>query len=391
MSKLYKGIDVSHHQGKIDWRQVKAASIDFAILRCGYIKSKETVDSQFENNYAGASSINIPLGIFFYSYALTEAAARKEAEFCYKLIKDKKIALPVFYDMEEKAQLNLGKQKVLTLFNIFKSYLTSKGVKVGIYSFDTAFANIFDASIQNNNPVWVATVDRKPYYCKKYSVWQYSWKGKIAGINTDVDLDYCYDESYFTTSTSSIATKKNTYEDYIPNNIKFYKDRSKNVISTYSLSKYSNLKLSDHFQVKEFASKNAVKTWSDDVKVHNKLIEILEALYNKLDCSKIIVNSGYRTKEHDKYVGGNGAGQHTLGRAADITCYDKKGKIIPAQYVCIALEDMGNVYGIGYITPTSTHVDTRSKDKKWWGDETKSGAPNISRLGYNSFHDYFKI
>ena len=115
--------------------------------------------------------MNIPLGIFFYSYALTEAAARKEAEFCYKLIKDKKIALPVFYDMEEKAQLNLGKQKVLTLFNIFKSYLTSKGIKVGIYSFDTAFANIFDASIQNNNPVWVATVDRKPYYCKKYSVW----------------------------------------------------------------------------------------------------------------------------------------------------------------------------------------------------------------------------
>ena len=52
---------------------------------------------------------------------------------------------------------------------------------------------------------------------------------------------------------------------------------------------------------------------------------------------------------------------------------------------------MGNIYGIGYITPTSTHVDTRSKDKKWWGDETKSGAPNIPRLGYNSFHDYFKI
>ena len=122
-----------------------------------------------------------------------------------------------------------------------------------------------------------------------------------------------------------------------------------------------------------------------------KLIEVLEALFNKLDCSKIIVNSGYRTKEHDEYVGGNGAGQHTLGRAADITCYDKKGRVIPAQYVCVALEDMGNIYGIGYITPTSTHVDTRSKDKKWWGDETKSGAPNISRLGYNSFHDYFKI
>ena len=389
MSKIYKGIDVSYHQGKINWNKVKAAGIDFAILRCGYIKSKETVDEQFENNYAGASSMNIPLGVFFYSYALTEAAARKEAEFCYKLIKDKKLSFPVFYDMEEKAQLDLGKQKVLTLYSVFKGYLKSKGIEVGVYTFDSAFASIFDISVQNANPVWVARVDGKPSFCKKYSFWQYSWKGKIAGINGDVDLDYCYNDNYFTTSTPSVA--KQTYESYIPSNIKFYKDRSKNVISTYQLSKHSNLKLSDHFQVKEFASKNAVKTWSNDVKIHNKLIEILEALYNKLDCSKIIVNSGYRTKEHDKYVGGNGAGQHTLGRAADITCYDKKGKVIPAQCVCVALEDMGNIYGIGYITPTSTHVDTRSKDKKWWGDETKSGAPNISRLGYSSFHDYFKI
>ena len=389
MSKLYKGIDVSHHQGKIDWNKVKAAGVDFAILRCGYIKSKEMVDEQFENNYAEASSMNIPIGVYFYSYALTEEAARKEAEFCYKLIKDKKLSFPVFYDMEEKAQLDLGKQKVLTLYNAFKSYLKSEGIEVSVYSFDSAFASIFDTSVQNANPVWVARVDRKCSFCKKYTFWQYSWKGKIAGINGDVDLDYCYDDSYFTTSTSSVA--KQTYESYIPSNIKFYKDRSENVISTYLLSKHSNLKLSDHFQVKEFASKNAVKTWSNDVKVHNKLIEILEALFNKLDCSKIIVNSGYRTQEHDKYVGGNGAGQHTLGRAADITCYDKKGRVIPAQYVCVALEDMDNVYGIGYITPTSTHVDTRSKDKKWWGDESKSGAPNISRLGYNSFHDYFKI
>ena len=164
MSKLYKGIDVSHYQGKIDWNKVKAASIDFAILRCGYIKSKETVDEQFENNYAEASSMNIPLGVYFYSYALTEEAARKEAEFCYKLIKDKKLSFPVFYDMEEKAQLDLGKQKVLALYNVFKSYLKSKGIEVGIYTFDSAFASIFDSSVQNANPAWVARVDGKPSY-----------------------------------------------------------------------------------------------------------------------------------------------------------------------------------------------------------------------------------
>jgi hypothetical protein len=78
-----------------------------------------------------------------------------------------------------------------------------------------------------------------------------------------------------------------------------------------------------------------------------------------------------------------------LGRAADIVCYDKNKKIISAKTVCCALEDMGGVYGIGYISPSATHVDTRDKSKQWWGDESKSGTPNIKKLGYSSFHDYF--
>lgn len=111
----------------------------------------------------------------------------------------------------------------------------------------------------------------------------------------------------------------------------------------------------------------------------------------ELECSKMIVTSGYRTAEHDKAVGGNGVGQHTLGRAADVVCYGKDGKIIPAEKVCCTLEDMGGIYGIGYISKNAVHVDTRSKSKKWWGDETKPGNPNISKLGFSSFHEYFKI
>lgn len=166
---------------------------------------------------------------------------------------------------------------------------------------------------------------------------------------------------------------------------------NKNVITSYSYAKSKNVKLSDHFQVYEFASISGSKLYSDTVKVHNKLIIILEALFAELDCSKIIVNSGYRTAEHDKAVGGNGAGQHTLGRAADVVCYGKDGKIISAEKVCCTLEDMGGIYGIGYISKNAVHVDTRSKSKKWWGDETKPGSPNISKLGFSSFHKYFKI
>ena len=152
-----------------------------------------------------------------------------------------------------------------------------------------------------------------------------------------------------------------------------------------------NIKLSDHFQVKEFISKSGYKIYSPDVKIHSKLIRVLEAVYAKLDCSSIVITSGYRTPQHDLAVGGDGKGQHTLGRAADIICYDKNRKPIDARKVCCTLEDMGNVYGIGYISSTATHVDTRDFSRKWWGDETKSGCPNISKLGYNSFHKYFNM
>ena len=99
----------------------------------------------------------------------------------------------------------------------------------------------------------------------------------------------------------------------------------------------------------------------------------------------------FRSPAHDRYINGSGSGQHTLGKAADIVCYGKDGNPISAKLVCCTLEDFGDVYGIGYIGPYSTHVDTRSALNKWWGDESVSGFPSISRIkpGYKSFYDYF--
>ena len=193
-----------------------------------------------------------------------------------------------------------------------------------------------------------------------------------------------------TPTATTISTNK-TYS--VPSGITFATATTKNVITTYSYKSHKEKKLSDHFKVKEFVSirKNSNTLYSDKIKIHNKLIIILEALYKELDCSKIIVNSGYRTAAHDKAVGGNGTGQHTLGRAADIVCYDKNGRIINAKKVCCTLEDMGGIYGIGYISANAVHVDTRVKSNKWWGDETKSGSPSISKFGYSSFHDYFNM
>lgn len=179
----------------------------------------------------------------------------------------------------------------------------------------------------------------------------------------------------------------------IPKNITFDKDIDKNVISTYSYKAHKDRKLSDHFKVKEFVSrKNSTTLYSDKVKIHNKLIHILEALYKELNCSKIIVNSGYRTPEHSVAVGGYSTDRHTQGRAADVVCYDRNGKIINAKKVCCVLEDMGGIYGIAIINEQAVHVDTRSKsDGIYFGDERKSGSPNILKMGYKSFHDYFNM
>lgn len=199
-------------------------------------------------------------------------------------------------------------------------------------------------------------------------------------------------KSIYQTSTPTATTISTNKTYSVPSGITFATATTKNVITTYSYKSHKDKKLSNHFQVKEFASwKVKNKTlYSDKVKIHNKLIQILEIVYAELDCSKIIINSGYRTSKHDKAVGGSGNGQHTLGRACDFTAYDKNGKIIDAKKICCLLEDMG-VWGIGYISPTSVHVDTRLKSKQWWGDETKAGSPNISKLGYKSFHDYFNM
>lgn len=150
------------------------------------------------------------------------------------------------------------------------------------------------------------------------------------------------------------------------------------MVKIYRKSTQGNTKLSAHFAVWEFACKDG----TDTVPIDTDLIGKLEQIYDYLNCSKIIVNSGYRTPSHDRAVGGNGKGQHTLGKAADIQCYAKDSKLIDAKYVCCAAETLG-CKGIGYISSKAVHIDTRSG--KWWGDET-TGNNNIG-----SFYNYFRV
>ena len=142
--------------------------------------------------------------------------------------------------------------------------------------------------------------------------------------------------------------------------------------------------LTTHFNVSEFHCKCG---GSHDTKLDTTLADKLEKLHTALNCSKIIINSGYRCSAHDKNVGGSGTGQHVNGCAADIVCYDQKGNKISSKKVCCAAQDLG-FGGIANIdsTYTATHVDTRTSNF-WKGDEVKTTAYSVT----DDFYKYYGL
>ncbi|MDD6110629.1 MAG: GH25 family lysozyme [Ruminococcus sp.] len=141
--------------------------------------------------------------------------------------------------------------------------------------------------------------------------------------------------------------------------------------------------LSPHFNAREFRCSCGK---SHETLIASQLVDKLEALYTSLNCSKIIVTSGYRCPEHDKAVGGTSSGQHTKGTAADVCCYGQDGQPISSKTVCCKAQDLGFT-GIANITSSYqyTHLDVRTSGK-WYGDEIH-GNGTVT----DDFYKYFGI
>lgn len=159
-------------------------------------------------------------------------------------------------------------------------------------------------------------------------------------------------------------------------------------VKTYKLSDVKNKKVSDHFLYNEFACPAYNKLKLDD-----KLPKYLEDIFKKLNASKAVITSGFRTPEYSVQVGGYKTDKHTKGMAADIIYYDKDGKVISPEKVCCVSEDLGYIGGIAKIGETATHIDTRSVKSKYWGDESTGKYVSIWKMkkGCNSFYDWFGI
>ena len=177
-----RGIDVSVHNGNIDWNRVKNDGIGFAILRAGYGKVASQKDKKLEDNYAGAKAAGIPIGAYWYSYAKTVDEARQEAETCITILRGKQFEYPIFFDVEEKATLNTGKSNCSAMI----------GYWVGLYTSRSVLSTHIEDDIKNRYALWAAEWGAKLNYSGSVGIWQYSDKGKVDGITGAVDLDESY-------------------------------------------------------------------------------------------------------------------------------------------------------------------------------------------------------
>lgn len=190
---MKNGIDVSKHNGVIDWQKVKASGkVDFAILRAGYGKSISQKDVQFEANYKGAKAVGIPVGAYWYSYAITPAEAEAEANVFLKVIEGKQFEYPVFLDIEEKNALATGNKNVSAIVKSFCTVMEKAGYWCGVYASRAHVQNYFDDECRNRYSLWIAEWGSKLNYAGEVGIWQRSENGKVDGINGAVDLDISY-------------------------------------------------------------------------------------------------------------------------------------------------------------------------------------------------------
>lgn len=333
-----KGIDVSYHQGIIDWKKVRNSGVEFAIIRAGY--GKNQVDSKFIENICGAHTAGLKIGIYWFIYALNKTDAIANAEKCLETIKTYKdiielgVAADYEYDSDkysEKKGVQQTPQSRSGIVRAFLSCLKSNGYKVFNYANPDYLNGKFEDL--SEYPLWLAWYGASEEGALAYSpvMWQYSSSYIVDGIAGNVDVNVYYGEEK--------------------------EEKKMQPVYCYSKAKNGNESLSANFKVKEFACKDG----SDVVFVAPKLVEILQNVREHFG-KPVNINSAYRTPAYNKEIGGATYSQHQYGTAADIRI-NGISPVDVAAYVETLMPDSG---GIG-IYSTFTHIDVRDVKSRWNG------------------------
>ena len=207
----YRGTGIAvkkGHQGRIDWAQVAASGIDFAVIRAGYRGYGEAGtmrrDLHFQENMTGAMENGIEVGVYFFSQATNAAEAEEEAVFLLESLSaypPETLDFPVYFDWEdigvESARTDGMDGKAVTACAVaFCDKLEAAGYSTGVYAYRNLGYFVYDLRQLLGRELWIATIGNYPDFYYAHRLWQYSANGEIPGIEGVVDLDLWFDLEY---------------------------------------------------------------------------------------------------------------------------------------------------------------------------------------------------
>lgn len=194
------GIDVSRWNEDINWEKVKEAGIEYAIIRAGYrgsVTGALVEDKYFRQNIEGALKAGVPVGLYFFTQAVTEVEAVEEASMVLALCKEYDITYPIFIDTEkagENGRANeLDKKTRTAVCQAFCETIRNGGYKAGIYASKNWYENKLNTDILPDDIyIWLAQYGDEVTYGGKYHMWQYTSSGRVLGIEGRVDLNLSF-------------------------------------------------------------------------------------------------------------------------------------------------------------------------------------------------------
>lgn len=184
-----RGIDVSEHNGNINWDKVKADGVEFAIIRCGYGQNSSSQDDKkWLRNVSECERLGIPYGVYIYSYATNVSRASSEADHVLRLINGHNLSYPVYFDMEDKSTEN---SDLTAIAKTFCNKIKNSGYAVGVYASLSWWNTKLTDSCFSGWHRWIASWSAsKCNYNGEFALWQYSDKGAVSGISGYVDMNY---------------------------------------------------------------------------------------------------------------------------------------------------------------------------------------------------------
>ena len=196
------GIDVSAHQGEIDWKKVARSGVDFAMIRVGYRgygeEGKLVLDPNYRQNIQGALDAGLEVGVYFFSQATSIWEVEEELEVYLQAIEGYDITLPVAFDWEhisnnaKSRTRDVSGTAITRMTDFFCHQVTEAGYTPAVYfNKDLAYLHL-DLERLEGNFFWLAEYDSKPEFYYHFEMWQYTSKGKVPGIEGDVDMNLLF-------------------------------------------------------------------------------------------------------------------------------------------------------------------------------------------------------